>query len=90
MREVFLVENIKCHGCAGTISTELKKLGTDYKVHVIPEDGLVEIDSNQEIDRNIVLDKLKHLGYPESADNNVLRKAQSYVSCMLGRIHTAE
>lgn len=87
MREVFLVENIKCHGCTSTITAEIKKLDATCSVTVNPEDGMVEVESNEPIHRDSILDKLKHLGYPEASDNNVLHKAKSYVSCMVGRLH---
>jgi copper chaperone CopZ len=88
MKEVFLVENIKCHGCAGTITTELKKLVDDFSVIVTPEEGRVEVSSEHTIDRHLVLDKLSQLGYPEVGDNNLISKAKSYVSCVIGRIHS--
>lgn len=87
MKEVFLVENIKCHGCAGTITTELKKLVDDCSVVVTPGEGRVEVQSEHSIDRALVLNKLHQLGYPEAGENNLISKAKSYVSCVIGRIH---
>ncbi|SMN12912.1 Heavy metal transport/detoxification protein [Bathymodiolus heckerae thiotrophic gill symbiont] len=83
------VENIKCGGCAGTIT---KKLNTEFntesaKVNV--EQGTVDIDI-EDIKRNEVTKILLGLGYPEidsvQGFDSAKAKAKSFVSCAIGKI----
>lgn len=86
MTEQFFLSNIKCGGCANTIKKELEKLIPDAKAVVDFNNGLVELTSTIAIDRTPVLKKLTSLGYPEEQDNNLVHKAKSFASCMVGRV----
>lgn len=86
MTEKFVVANIKCGGCANTIKKAVENLVPKSAVSVDFENGAVEVSSPNSIDRLEVLNKLTSLGYPEENENNVLLKAKSFASCMVGRI----
>lgn len=89
-RTQFIVENIKCGGCAQTITKELKKIGFS-NVTVDPEKAVVEVDTPQDVGAlATAVKQLKNLGYPiiksEEGLTAALIKAKSYMSCALGKI----
>ncbi len=86
MTEKFAVANIKCGGCANTIKNTLGKLVPASTIVVDFEAGVVEVTAATHIDRQLVLKKLATLGYPEEDRNNVLHKAKSMASCIVGRL----
>lgn len=83
------VENIKCGGCAGTITKKLNiEFNTDStKVNV--EQGMIDINV-EDIKRNEVTKILLNLGYPETDSihgfGSVKAKAKSFVSCAIGKM----
>jgi len=83
------VENIKCGGCANTIKTKLEALDAVNLANVDIENGRVTIDGN-ESQRNIIVEKLLKLGYPENGTAEGISaakaKAKSFVSCAVGRM----
>lgn len=84
MNYTFQVENIKCHGCMNSIKTALLKIGGVEEVTFDNDKQTVSI--NGTADKQILLQKLSSLGYPEKGNNTFLKKASSYVSCAIGRI----
>jgi copper chaperone CopZ len=83
------VENIKCGGCAKTITQALE----DLKFHQISVDHetqkiLVSKPLNEEM-LNKAIHKLHELGYPlvdsEEGLKALALKAKSYISCALGK-----
>ncbi len=80
------IQNVKCGGCANTITTKISDLEGISNVKVTVEEGKIEFDSNEEL-VEIVKEKLKSLGYPENGDTNSIgTKAKSFVSCAVGKI----
>lgn len=82
------IENLKCHGCANTITNEIKKFATVTDVVVKVEDSTVDISfsgSDEEI--NKYKQKLAQLGYPEDGKNSGFSVVKSYVSCAIGRMN---
>lgn len=85
--EKVIIENLKCHGCANTIKTEISKIEGVSNVVVNHDDSSVTIDFENESDmREIFTAKLKSLGYPEIGKGNMFVAAKSYVSCAIGRM----
>lgn len=84
------VENIKCGGCASTITTRLKEMDIVDNCEVDIENGIVSIDGS-ETSRAQVTEKLLSLGYPESGTAEGIKaakaKATSIVSCAIGRMN---
>ncbi|MCS6978862.1 MAG: heavy-metal-associated domain-containing protein [Flavobacteriales bacterium] len=78
------VENLKCSGCASGIRKALSGLPGVQHVVVDVEAGTVHVEGNPE--KESLIQKLSQLGYPPVGHNNLKRKAQSYVSCMLGSL----
>ena len=85
------VENIKCGGCASTITSRLNKLDSIDTCDVDIEQGLISIDGD-ETNRADVAQLLFKLGYPESGTTEGLKaaaaKAKSFVSCAVGKLNT--
>lgn len=85
MEKQFILENIKCEGCKGTIRKALLKMPGVQNAHIDIETGTVTIKGNP--DNSAVLAKLYSLGYPEKGNNSLLVKAKSYFSCAIGKIN---
>lgn len=86
--EKIIIANLKCGGCATTIKNDLLKLNGVNEVSVDIENDAVNVNYNDDLDRNIIIDKLYSLGYPEAtAENGLLLQIKSYASCMVGRIN---
>lgn len=86
MQTTIYIQNLKCGGCANTITKELNDVETVKNVHVNVEDSSVTFDYEMEEKLSEVKTKLKSLGYPEDGEANSLgSKAKSYVSCAIGK-----
>ena len=83
------VENIKCGGCASTITRRLNALDAVSDCQVDVETGVVSI-TGDESSKTEVTQLLLNLGYPESGTAEGLKaakaKAKSFVSCAVGRM----
>ena len=92
MKHNFQVENIRCGGCANTITKKLKEITGVEDVQVKVEEKQVIVTTsptdNTEI-HNLIGEKLVKLGYPETGTkgaNNLKAKATSVVSCAIGKV----
>ena len=83
--EKFKVENLKCSGCANTVTKTIGEITGVKSVHVNPAAGTVEAVIHDGVSRDLIAEKLAHLGYPEEGKGNIFHSAKSYVSCMIGR-----
>lgn len=83
------VENIKCGGCANTITTRLNAHDSINECQVDIENGVISI-TGDESDRDDVARLLLKLGYPEKGTAEGLKaakaKAKSFVSCAVGKM----
>ncbi|MGV6827385.1 MAG: heavy-metal-associated domain-containing protein [bacterium] len=83
------VENIKCGGCAGTITKKINEIEGVSEVNINIEQGVVEV-AGEGLDRDEIAQKLESLGYPESGTVAGIKaakaKAKSVVSCAVGRL----
>ena len=90
MDMLFLVENIKCEGCATHIRNELGVVRGVQSVRVDIKNGEVLVISEPGM-RMQLGELLNHLGYPEKGSvqgvDAVKSKIKSYVSCAIGRIN---
>ena len=89
-RTRLIVDNIKCGGCAKTITKALNELGFEDVV-VDPESSFVEVNSPQDAAKLLeAVSKLKDLGYPlidtEEGLKALALKAKSYLSCAIGKM----
>ncbi|HBG71727.1 MAG: hypothetical protein A2W93_06550 [Bacteroidetes bacterium GWF2_43_63] len=87
MKTTIEIENLKCHGCANTISKGISAMEGVNNVIVDHETSSVTIEydgNNERMDE--FAEKLRSLGYPKAGENSTGRKIKSYVSCAIGRI----
>jgi copper chaperone CopZ len=85
------VLNLKCNGCANTITKGLLSLQGIDKVFIEVENSKVSFDSKDETVLVSVKEKLAKMGYPEVGDeNSIFHKAKSFVSCATGRMTSEE
>jgi len=82
------VQNLKCHGCANTITKAIEKIEGVADLTVDVEKSTLVFSAHNAETVATVKTKLSRLGYPEmDADNSNFQKAKSYVSCAIGRIN---
>lgn len=87
MKTSIIVQNLKCGGCAKTISSKLAELPNISDIRVDVDSAEVFFDFRNEKGVIAVIDKLKHLGYPSIDNKNSLAaKAKSFVSCAIGKM----
>lgn len=83
------VENIKCGGCANSISTKLTAIDGVDSVDVDIDNGIVKVEAETGL-HNTIADKLLAMGYPEAGSAEGIAaakaKAKSFVSCAVGRL----
>ena len=79
--------NLKCGGCANTVTKGLLHIEGISKVEVDLDNSKVTVDTNDEQVLENVKHKLSAMGYPEAGEaNTMLHKAKSFVSCAAGRM----
>lgn len=83
------VENIRCGGCANTISKKLLEDKRVNSVNVDIENQIVTLESADDIQTEMAEILLK-LGYPEKGSVEGIQalkgKAKSVVSCAIGKM----
>lgn len=85
--ETIFIANLKCGGCATTISKELSSILGVSNVKMNNETDSVNVTYEENVNRKEITAKLHHLGYPEATEENgLLLKLKSYASCMIGRL----
>ncbi|WP_304145244.1 heavy-metal-associated domain-containing protein [Mesoflavibacter zeaxanthinifaciens] len=87
MKTSIIVQNLKCGGCANTISTKLSEIETISNIQVDVEESKVTFNVSNSEDAIEVKQMLKSLGYPSIEDENgLVSKAKSFVSCATGKL----
>ena len=87
--ETIIVANLKCNGCATTVKNELSKITGVKSVAVDLEKDSVTI-SDEDVVRDVIINKLLSLGYPEATEKNgLLLQLKSYTSCVIGKMNNS-
>lgn len=90
MKTSFEIENLKCGGCANTITKALLSFEGLSNPNVDKEAETISFEFPEGFEIQPVKDKLAGLGYPEKGTLTGLKKmganAMSYVSCAIGKI----
>ncbi|NEV94994.1 heavy-metal-associated domain-containing protein [Psychroflexus sp. YR1-1] len=87
MRTTVHIQNLKCGGCENTIINRLSEVKNISEAEVNQDDETVSFDYHTKHDFESVKHVLSGIGYPiVGADNELKTKAQSYISCAIGRI----
>ena len=85
-KEKIIIDNLKCGGCVNTVIKELKTVEGIQNIKVDLESSTIEFEKEESTSRITVVEKLAKIGYPEQGTSNMIQKAKSYVSCMLGKL----
>lgn len=86
MENKIYVQNLKCGGCANTITNKLKDIQGVSNLNINVEESLITLNCSELI-LETVKETLKKAGYPEDGETNSFSsKAKSYVSCAIGKI----
>ncbi|WP_148624942.1 heavy-metal-associated domain-containing protein [Aliarcobacter cryaerophilus] len=93
MKQTFEVHNVKCGGCANTLTKSLKDdFGSvEVDLSVNPRRIILDIEDNKIEELKL---KLRSLGYPLTNDElsgfeKATTTAKSFVSCAIGKIDVA-
>ncbi len=93
MTTVFEVANVRCGGCANTITKALKETGfEEVSVDLSCEPRKVTVNITDEAQLAHFKSVLRNLGYPLTTEErgfseDTILKAKSIVSCVLGKIN---
>ena len=84
------VENIRCGGCANTITKKLMTLDGVERVDIAIEEQIVTIEAVDDSSRDAYIKALLAMGYPEQGSVEGIAalkgKAKSVVSCAIGKV----
>lgn len=90
MEMQFLVENIRCGGCANTITSKLSDINGVESVEVDIDGQAITVQSSTDENRDQIAESLLSMGYPEQGTVEGLEalkgKAKSVVSCAVGKM----
>jgi len=93
-KQTFKVQNVKCGGCANTLTTKLKdEFGViQVNLEVMPREITLEIEDEKV---ESLKNALKGLGYPFEGESfgfvqDSSMKAKSFVSCAVGKFEVAK
>jgi copper chaperone CopZ len=82
------IQNLKCGGCANTIITRLSNIDGLSDISVNNDAYYVSFNYSDDKTLKEAVDLLSQIGYPvEGAENPLIKKAKSYVSCAVGRMN---
>lgn len=84
------VDNIKCGGCANSITAGLMEDPYVMQVQVDVANGSIWLEIEDDGSRDAIIERLTSMGYPETGSVDGLAsakaKAKSFVSCAVGRL----
>lgn len=81
------IQNLKCGGCAKTITDKLLDINDVSNVQVDTNLNTVSLNYSQESTLENVKNVLSNIGYPIFGEENTLgKKVKSYVSCAVGKM----
>ncbi|SHJ05859.1 heavy-metal-associated domain-containing protein [Pseudozobellia thermophila] len=87
MKTTIIVQNLKCGGCAKTITSKISQLDGISELSVDVASASVSFDHEAANDVKAVKERLKALGYPSVEEaNSIAAKAVSLVSCATGKM----
>ena len=82
MRTTIVVQNLKCGGCAKTITSKISQMDHISDLSVDVATAEVTFTHNDPNDVQAVKERLGALGYPPVGQgNSIAAKAVSFVSC---------
>lgn len=87
MKATLVVQNLKCGGCAKTITSKVSELDSVSNVSVDVETSSVSFEYQDLGDALLVKEKLRKIGYPSvDMENSKMAQFKSFVSCASGKM----
>jgi len=87
LRTIVNIQNLKCAGCKNTIIDKLSKIKNISEVEVDRNKHNIAFEYQINNDFEAAKRLLSRIGYPiVGKENKLINKAQSYVSCAIGKI----
>lgn len=84
------VENIRCGGCANTITKKMMSLEGVDNVDIAIDEQIVTLEAKDNSHHAIYIEALLAMGYPEKGSVEGIAalkgKAKSVVSCAIGKV----
>ncbi|MFN2262348.1 MAG: heavy-metal-associated domain-containing protein [Psychroflexus sp.] len=88
MQTNITIQNLKCGGCASTITKKLQNIDDISNLNIDVEASKVQFEYNSKNTLEKVKVQLTKLGYPEAGNqNSMMNKAKSFVSCATGKMN---
>ena len=88
MKTKLIIQNLKCGGCANTVTTRLSQVDNISEIQVNNDDNSVAFSYKEDSNLEEAIHLLSKLGYPvDGEDNTLSKKAKSFVSCAVGRMN---
>lgn len=89
MNTTLEIQNLKCGGCANTITTRLSEINDINNLVVNNNENTVSFSYSNDSTLTEATQLLSKLGYPIVGEANPLgKKAKSFVSCAVGRMNS--
>lgn len=86
MKTSIIIQNLKCGGCANTITNKLTKIKNISDLEIDIEESKISFNYFHDEDVFLVKEILKKIGYPSDMDENtIVSKTKSYISCATGK-----
>ncbi|WP_396600347.1 heavy-metal-associated domain-containing protein [Algibacter sp. R77976] len=87
MKTILEIQNLKCGGCANTITKKVSNVDDVSELEINNDTNTVSFQYENESTLNEVKELLNSIGYPVVGEKNALTtKAKSFVSCAIGRM----
>ena len=87
MTTTIYIQNLKCGGCASTVTKSLSAVEGIENVNVKVDESLLTFDYQEEKKVSEVKELLTKIGYPEACDDNsLIAKTKSFVGCIVGKL----
>ncbi|SEQ87633.1 Copper chaperone CopZ [Hyunsoonleella jejuensis] len=89
MKATLEIQNLKCGGCANTITKKVSEVENISQLEVNNDNNTVSFKYESDDALEKVKTVLNQIGYPVVGEKNALTtKAKSFVSCAIGRINS--
>ena len=89
MKATLEIQNLKCGGCANTITKKVSEVENISQLEVNNDNNTVSFKYESDDALEKVKAVLNQIGYPVVGEKNALTtKAKSFVSCAIGRINS--
>lgn len=86
MKTSIIVQNLKCGGCAKTITSKLSEIENISDIDINIDESKISFKYINENDAFLVKVMLSKIGYPSiEEENSMVHKTKSYISCATGK-----